>query len=925
MEVRHDMASNEDITIKAVAELDQAIKDLNNLKKAIKETAQESDGSVGKSTSGISGKVSAVGNKIKGVGAKIKGALSTEAAMAFAAAGAAATAFAKDCINSAIKSESAWNRFGAVVRTNGGDWDGQKKQIKGWVSSFSNDMGRSVSDTRAAATALMDYGVQYKNLEPAMKGVAGLAARAGITEEEASSTIISALNGRGMALQKLTGLRMEDYKNADGSINQEKLLNDIYNQNKDAVDAYANSTEGQMNKMQNSIGSLKTEIGNALLPILKMVVPIITQVVDAFKNAPEPVKQLVAALLVIGGAIGVVIGALGFIAGPLMSLGAIISAIAEAGGALAFLSGIGGTLAAAFPALAGAIGAVGGVLLTIAPYIAIVIAAFVALYALGKYLGWWDDLGGMMKKVGETLSWLGGQVLGFAKWLGLLFTDFPAAMAQLQAWLGTVGPMIMDALSGLGDWIMDSLGQIGGWIMSALGSIDLMGLITTAFPIVGVFADLFNQAGPGVMEAVNGLGQSIADGLRQLPGMVMDALGNLGTIITDALSSIGDAAVPGGGLTAGIMAIFAPLPTLIYGALSQIWPMVAPAIMQLVTNVINGFVGIGQGIWNAFASIPTMIGQFFTQMVLQIQLRLQQARVIANMAINMLRMAIVNTIMGLVNRVRMLWVLFVQHIQTQLNRARAIAGNLAGMIRQVIVTRIQAVVNKVRTFFQNVVSTVRQKLADAVSAARDKAREIYDNIKNKIQEIPQMVADEFGKIPDKIRSALANAAAQAAAGARNIVSSFASALGIASPGHVQRLTAWEFEETANRIGAILPTARDNAGRLARGIVDAYTRNMPDLFDVAGMNGFDAFNPLNAIYEANRNGLLQTGIANPQQMNQALLATNGTTTNNNTNTTDNRKTIIVEKVENNLDCKNMTTTESRNLLYKALDGLYTGGV
>jgi len=918
------MASNEDITIKAVAELDQAIKDLNNLKKAIKETAQDSDSTVGKSTSGISGKVANAGNKIKSAGAKIKGALSTEAAMAFAAAGAAATKFAKDCIDSAIKSESAWNRFGAVVKTNGGDWDGQKKQIKGWVSSFSNDMGRSVSDTRAAATALMDYGVQYKNLEPAMKGVAGLAARAGITEEEASSTIISALNGRGMALQKLTGLRMEDYKNADGSINQEKLLNDIYNQNKEAVDAYANSTEGQMNIMQNSIGSLKTEIGNSLLPILKTVVPIITQVVDAFKNAPEPVKQLVAALLVIGGVIGVVIGALGFIAGPLMTLGTIISAVAEAGGALAFLSGIGGTLAAAFPALAGAIGAVGGALLTIAPFVAAVIAAFVALYALGKYLGWWDDLGGMMKKVGETLSWLGGQILGFAKWLGLLFTDFPAAMAQLQAWLGNVGPMIMDALSGLGDWIMDSLGQIGGWIMSALGSIDLMGLIATAFPIVGVLADLFNQAGPGVMDAVNGLGQSIADGLRELPGMVMDALGNLGSIITDALSSIGDAAVPGGGLTAGIMAIFAPLPTLIYGALSQIWPTVAPAIMQLVTNVINGFLGIGQSIWNAFASIPTMIGQFFTQMVLQIQLRLQQARVIANMAINMLRMAIVNVVTNLVNRVRMLWVLFVQHIQTQLNRARAIAGNLATMIRQAIVTRIQAVVNKVRTFFQNVVSAVRQKLADAVSAARDKAREIYDNIKNKISEIPQAVADEFGKIPDKIRSALATAAATAASGAANIVSSFLGGLQRASPGKIQRETVAEFNETASRIADYIPSARDNAGRMAKAIVDGYQRNMPDLLGVAGMKQFEAFNPLNSIYQAANNRLLQASIANPQQMNPAILS-NGMTTNNNNTNNDNRKTIIVEKVENNLDCKNMTTTESRNMLYKALDGLYNGGV
>ena len=924
MEVRNDMASNEDITIKAVAELDQAIKDLNNLKKAIKETAQDSNNTVGPATNTMSNKVVTAGNKIKGVGSKIKQALNTETALAFTAAGAAATSFAKNCIDSAIKSESAWNRFGAVVQSNGGDWEGNSSKIRAWVSNFSNQMGRSVADTRAAATALMDYGVQYKDLEPAMKGVAGLAARAGVTEEEAASTVISAMNGKGMALQKLTGLRMDDYKNADGSINKEKLLNDIYNQNAAAADKYAESTEGLMNQMQNSIGSIKTEIGNALLPILKAVVPIVTDVVNAFKNAPQPLKTLVAGLLVVGGAIGIVIGALGMIAGPLMSLGTMISAIGKAGGIIKFLTSGVSALSSAFPMLGSAIAFVGANLLPIIAIIAAVVAAFVILYEVGKKMGWWNDLNGMLQKVGETLSWLGGQILEFGKWLVLLFTDFPAAMSQLQDWLTNIGPVVMEALGNLGNIVMDVLGQLPGWIAEALGNIDLWTLFANIAPIGAILVWLIHQADSAVMDAAAGLGQSILDGLSQIPGMIMDALGNLGGIITDALSSIGDAAVPGGGLTAGIMAIFAPLPTLIFGALNQIWPMVQPAIMGLVTNVINGFMGIGQGILNAFASIPTLIGQFFMQMALLIMVRLQQARLIANMAMNMLRMAVVNIVMGLVNRVRMLWVLFVQTIQTQLTRARAIAGNLATMIRQAIVTRIQAVVNKVRTFFQNVVSAVRQKLGDAVNAARDKAREIYDNIKNKISEIPQAVADEFGKIPDKIRSALATAAATAASGAANIVSSFLGGLQRASPGKIQRETVAEFNETASRIADYIPSARDNAGRMAKAIVDGYQRNMPDLFDVAGMNQFEAFNPLNSIYQAANNGLLQAGIANPQQMNPAILG-NGMTTQNNNTSNDNSKTIIVEKMENNLDCKNMTTTESRNMLYKALDGLYQGGV
>jgi phage-related protein len=311
----------------------------------------------------------------------------------------------------------------------------------------------------------------------------------------------------------------------------------------------------------------------------------------------------------------------------------------------------------------------------------------------------------------------------------------------------------------------------------------------------------------------------------------------------------------------------------------------------------------------ALFPVPMMIYQVFTRVGPLIMMALSQAATFARMAVGFVVNAIVMRFNLLVARVRNIFTMVVNAIRSRLSNARTVASNLAQMIRQQIVNKFNQIIARVRSIFQNIVSTIRSRLANGVSTARQKAQEILQGIKDKISSIPGIVADEFGKIPGKIQSALASAASAALSGAANIVSSFLSGLQRHSPGKIQRETVAEFNSLPGIIAGSGVRAIGETTSMARGIVSAWNGNMTGLgFGVEGsldssIPQFNAFSPMN--------------------MNPVRRGTTGMVYNN-TNTNDNHATHI--HVENiSLDCNNLTKQESRQILYDALDGLYTGGV
>ena len=910
----------EDVMIEFSVELGKALEDIKQLENQVKTMKSTVDNQVTPSVNTMGTRVTAAGNKIKGFGDTLKNKLGTEGALAFAAVGGAALNFSKQCVQSAITSQQEWGRFNALLTQTGVSSEAAKK-VQADVKGIANEMHRTTADTREASLTFLQAGVSADQLGSALRAAAGVAARAGITESEAATAVNAALQGKGKQLQKLTGLRLEDYKTADGQIDKERLLNDLYNQNKGAIDQYSKSTEAKINDMNNAWGKFKTSIGTALLPVVSILADVASRVAEFFGNLPEPVQQFIAVLLLVGGAIGAVIGALAFLAPVISTIGGFIAAIGEAGT-------VAGALSIMFPGLAAGIGTIGTALSAALWPILAIIAAFVALYAIGLRMGWWTDLGSMIKKFGEVLQPVIAAISEFVGWFVKLFTDFPAAQAQFNDFINFLGGALMDGLNAAWDAVA---GAVGGLIdalsnMFCDGVNGAGGAISDA--LNGVvdwinqgLSNWWNSFTGGAGELTSSLGQMFWDGVNGAGSAIMDALSGIGQIITDALSNLGASVVPGGGLTEGILALVAPLPTLLYGVFQRLAPTVVPAVMGFIDTVIGAFTGIGQGILNAFTQIPGLVIQALSGVINTITQWLTQARMIAGMLVTMLVQSIVTRFNLIVARVRMIFMMVVNAIRSRLMNAVTIAGTLASRVRQMIVTRFNQIIARVRQIFQNIVNTIRQRLSNAVSAAKDKAREIYDGIKQKVSEIPQMVADEFNKIGDRIRDALNNAKNIAVSKISELVAAVKGALGIASPGYIQRMVTWEFNSLPGIIEDNGLVAARNAGDAARGIVTAWTSNMESL-TLPMEDNFDMWSIGNVMSQAGLNMNAVTAPMTP--VTPQGVRSGGAVDMSTSNTTnDNATNIHVDKIE--LDCNNLTQQQSRQILYDALDGLYTGGV
>ena len=591
------MAESNDIMVTVDVDANKAVQSLQNLKNHITTTAADVNTKLSGSVTNMGTRLTSAGNKINTFGANIKQKIGTEAALAFAAAGTAALAFAKQCVNSAIQSESAWTRYGALVNQGGGNWETQKGEIKSWASTFSNSMGYAVSDTREAMTALAEFGVKQSEMKTAMQGVAGVAARTGMSEAEASNMVISALNGRAMQLKKYTGLEIENYKAADGTIDRERLLNDLYNQNKDAIEAHGNTTEAQIQRMQNSWGALKTSIGNALLPVVKAVADAVSWVAAKFNdlNKSHPIiAQIAAAFLAVGGAIGVGIGALGMIAGPLMNLGTMISTVGKAmeGFSLATKMSTLATKAHTIAttvwngitkAAAMAQAALNAVMAMNPIYL--VVIAIVALIAVLIYLYKNNE------QVRNAINALGDYLKG----------------AFIAAW---------DAVRGAIDWVVSSLQNAWNVLTGFFGGLrgtvsDIVSTITTAFTQAQqVASTMVRLLVTVVVSRFTALVNNVRMFFTNIVNTIRGRLGNAAMIATLMAARIRQVIVTRfQQLVARVRQFFTNIVSTIRSRLSNAVSTARQQAVQIYNNIVNTIRGIPGQISNEFGKLKDIIKQ----------------------------------------------------------------------------------------------------------------------------------------------------------------------------------------------------------------------------------------------------------------------------------------------------------------------------
>ena len=699
------------------------------------------------------------------------GALKTAVGGAVTAMSDSMLGYAKSAVDSAMTAEQEWNKFSNAVDKNGGNWDKQSDEIKKWVRDYSNEMGRSVADTRSAMTTYMSMGMSFKDSQDAMKATSNYAAQMGLSQEQAAGQLQKAFMGNGKALKSL-GLDIKNYKDeTTGAVDRQKLLNDVLSRTGGAADKYADSSTAKFQRLNNVLAGLKTDFGAAIMDAITPLIPVVQGFLNAINGLPGPVKTVGFAAIALGAGIGIIAGPLMSVIGLMETLGFTLPTIGgllgAVGGETAALSAEQIALAASqagltaeevmaaaahsgnMAALAGegaaAAGASGGFwamaaaeLAALWPILAIAaaVAAFVVVVEqIGESLGWWTDFSTMLDAIRAGVERL---------WSA--FINSPQVQGAIAA--------VQNAISQLWNFVK----PIFDWIGAA-------------------WNNLFHSDGAG-------------SGGPDVVGQIINFFGQLGSIASQVF----------GILQQGFQAVSY--------VLTPLWDMLS-GLVGVFSGLMNGSVSWQDAIMSAIRTIITGFGTFYMR-IGQIALQIGRA-ILTN---------IVNAIRPLPGRI---WNWLVQSISRFMQfRARviSIAIQAGARVLSGIVNRVRQIPGRVGAFMMQVPSRIASAAGSAVGAAVSLASGVVNAVRNGIMGIADTVYNEFMNIPSRINNAVSDAVSAAANFGSGIKDAVLNALHIASPGIIQRKIAIEFADIPGRIGEsnrfVYSAARDYAGNILRG-------------------------------------------------------------------------------------------------------------
>ena len=695
------------------------------------------------------------------------GALKTAVGGAVTAMSASMLGYAKSAVDSAMTAEKEWARFGNAVDKTGGNWDQQSDEIRSWVKEYSNSMGRSVADTRAAMTTYLNAGMSLQESQDTMKATSNVAAAMSITQEQAANKLQKAFMGNGKALKDL-GLDIKNYKDeSTGAIDKQKMLNDILSRTGGAAEKYADTNAAKFQRLNNVLAGLKTDFGAALMDAITPLIPVVQGFLNVINGLPGPVKSVGFAAIALGAGIGIIAGPLTSVIGLFEMLGVSLPTIggfmAALGGETAALSAEEIALAAAQAGLtaeevmaaaahsgnigilaaegAAATGASGGFwamaaaeLAALWPILAIaaaVAAVIVVIEQIGEALGWWTDFSTMLDAIKDGVMRLWDAFVNSPQVQGTL----AAIQGAFQALWGALQPIFQ--------WLTDAWNNLFKSEGAGSGGPD----------IVGQLIDLFGQLGSIAGDVVNTIvrfGQEVFTALSPIIGLVSNIINAFSGMLSGQIS-----------IEQGVMMILSNI--------ARIYVTIGNLVLQIGQRILTGIV-------NALRPIPARIWQFLTQAALRLLL------------------------FGAIAAVR----------------ARA-----AGMrILNGIVNYIRQLPGRVGSYMMQVPGRIASAAGAAVGAAASLASQVVSAVTSGIMGVADAVYNEFINIGSRINDAVSGAVSAAANFGSAIKDAVLNALHIASPGIIQRKIAIEFADIPGRIGEssryVYSAARDYAGNILNG-------------------------------------------------------------------------------------------------------------
>ena len=781
-----------------------------------------------------------------------------------------------------------------------------RKQLEGMQKEF-----RKVNMTSVGATA-EDLASRYQLPIDKLDGLTKMTAvmssefiRNGRSQEDAVLAVADAMDGQFKRLQEI-GITQDVLKKNgwNGNLEDQASLIDALNQTMSNM-GYDKIAKDITN-LDDAWQALTVTGGNLIASILVPLTPLIISVAEGLMGAVEFIKDngWAQGAIIIGGlAVG-----FGLLAG------AISVAAAAEGGMMALMPGF-------ITSLYGAASGFMAITIAGAPLWAIVAAVAaiaIAVYEVGMYFGWWSDVSSMIAAISDGvrrlweafinspqvqgaiqgIQWAFQQLWTFLQplfdWLGQAWKnifgdsgsnpDVVGGIINAFATLGSIASQVFSIIQAGWNVMMSVISPVVNMIQTVVTIISQLinGQISLEQAVVGIFTaigSMYQQIGSVLLSLASQVVSFFIQQLMKLPGMIGQVLQQLGSSFTGILGGIAGS--------------------------------VGGTAKNIGSSIYNGIVGrirnVGGGVSSALSGLGGRVASAGSSVV-------SRARLIGNGVRN----AIVNGIRNAPSRVTQI----LRQIAVRLLAIRgaivARARSIATGIRTGILNRISSIPGRIGGIIGRIPGLIAGAAGAVAGAAAGLASQAVNAVISGFSGLAGKVYQEFVNIGNKIRESVSSAVSAATSFGNDIKAAVLGALGIASPGIIQKKIAIEFADIPGRIKESITAVSRSAREYANGILNGFgnpsvtgnlnlnpnvTGSIPQPFSMGGL-----VNPLlNNFLGGSLNAGSLSGLGSSSTYTP--MANRG-----------GNVTIIVSEGAVQLDARNLTTAESKQVMINALEGM-----
>lgn len=438
-----------------------------------------------------------------------------------------------------------------------------------------------------------------------------------------------------------------------------------------------------------------------------------------------------------------------------------------------------------------------------------VIALAVAVYEVGKAFGWWKDIPTLLAAV-----WSGIQRMWNA------FINHPDVKAVISALV-----VAWNALVSAIGWVIAQVENFFGIHIN--GEFDIVRALiegigiawqVITFPIrtaitliqmaIGVITDIGSALGITQQDFMNFLG-FLASAIVSPVQVIVSILRTIICILLGCSPGIVPALQK---VWEVFQEVFNAIAGFIGGIISPIVEAIRPLIdifVEIVTYLVEMFMPV----WNLLSSILTVIWNNVTLLIQVFEMFLSGQITLPQM-LGMIWTLIQQTFMTILTMI-------INFVFTWAGQIISAAINAASGFVNGIISWISSLPGRFWSYLVQTTTNIINAGAQWVSNARQKAGEMVNSAATTVQQLPGKIYNEFIKVPDRIREAIPAAIQAALNFGKEIIDGVLNAMGIHSPGTVQKSIADEFKNTVQKVKDAIKPAGEYARQVGEAIVDKF--------------------------------------------------------------------------------------------------------